>query len=235
MRFIIDPPVFETLPTVCIGVVVARGLNNRGKTKEITELLKEATAAARARYAGVNLKEHPALLCYREAFRKLGFNPNKFLSSVEALLSRVVKGGELPDINDVVNLVNAVSLKYAVPMGAHDLGSITGDIMVRYSKEGEKFTPFGQTEPEIVPAGELVYADEQEIRTRRWIWRQNERGKVTAHAQDIFFPIDGFSDGNRDSVLQAQKELSAHLERFFRVQPKQYFLEKNNYFATLDE
>ncbi|MEW6276832.1 MAG: phenylalanine--tRNA ligase beta subunit-related protein [Bacillota bacterium] len=229
MKFIIDPLVFDVLPTVCFGVVVAKGVDNHGKTAEINALLREAMAGVREKYAGVNLKEHPAFVCYREAFKKLGFNPNKFLSSVEALVSRVVKGGELPEINDVVNLVNAVSLKYTLPMGAHDLDSMAGDIMVRFSKEGEQFVPFGRTEPETVPAGELVYANEKQIRTRRWIWRQNERGKVTAESKNVFFPIDGFSDCNLDSVLRAQKELAGYLERFWGVRPEQFFLDKSNY------
>lgn len=231
MRFIIDPVVFETLPTVCVGVVVAKGVDNCGKTQEINALLREAVTEVRKKFAGVNLKEHSAFVCYRESFKKLGFNPNKFLSSVEALVSRVVKGGELPEINDVVNLVNAVSLKHTLPMGAHDLDSMTGDIMVRFSRENEQFIPFGQTEPETVPAGELVYADESQIRTRRWIWRQNERGKITAETKNIFFPIDGFSDCNLDSVLRAQKELAGYLERFWGVRPEQFFLDKSNYSA----
>lgn len=228
MRFIIDEKVFDTLPAVCFGVVVAEGADNRGKTGGINELLLEAVQSVRSRYQGVNIKEHPDLLCYREAFQKLGFNPNKFPSSVEAMVSRVVKGGELPDINDVVNLVNAVSLKYVLPMGAHDIDSIQGDIMVRYSREGELFTPFGQTEPEAVPAGELVYADDREIRTRRWVWRQNDRGKVTPACRNVFFPIDGFSNCNREAVIKAREDLSGQIRRFFGIEPRQYWLDSNN-------
>ena len=228
MKFIIDPAVFDVLPTVCIGVVVAKGIDNRGEREEINALLRAAAAGVREKNTGVNLKEHPALVCYREAFKKLGFNPNKFLSSVEALVSRVVKGGELPAINGAVNLVNAVSLKYTLPMGAHDLDSMAGDIMVRFSREGETFVPFGRTEPEAVPAGELVYADEKQIRTRRWIWRQNEKGKVTAESKNIFFPIDGFTDCNLDTIFHAQKELTADLEKFWGVRPEQFFLDQNN-------
>jgi DNA/RNA-binding domain of Phe-tRNA-synthetase-like protein len=228
VKFIIEDKVFEALPTVCFGVVVARGLDNSKQSTEILALLNEAMAGARAKYRGVNIKEHPDLLCYREAFKKIGFNPNKFLSSVEALTSRVVKGGQLPDVNSLVNLANAVSLKYTLPMGAHDLNSVTGDIAVRFSRGGEAFMPFGADEPEVMPVGEMVYADDRDIRTRRWIWRQSDRGKVTPVSANIFFPIDGFADANLEAVLQAREELSRHLEKYFKVETEQYLLDINN-------
>jgi len=34
-------------------------------------------------------KEHPDVLCYREAFQRLGINPNRFPCSVEALTARI--------------------------------------------------------------------------------------------------------------------------------------------------
>lgn len=237
MEFSIDPQVFEVLPAICIGVVVARRIDNTaresGAPLEIKALLDDAMQGARARFVGANLKEHPDIACYREAFRTLGYNPNRFPSSVEALTSRVVKGNDLPDINPVVNLVNAVSLQFALPMGAHDLDSIHGNLAVRFSGEGELFTPLGESEPEQVPAGELVYADAREIRTRRWIWRQNDRGKVTEESRNIFFPIDGFVDYNREAVLRSMEELAGRLEILFGVPTNQYLVERESHACDL--
>jgi DNA/RNA-binding domain of Phe-tRNA-synthetase-like protein len=83
-------------------------------------------------------------------------------------------------------------------------------------------------EPEAVPAGELVYADDGEIRTRRWIWRQNDRGKVTQASRNVFFPIDGFTDVNLDAVRGAMSDLSALIEKFFSVPTRRYLLDQGN-------
>ena len=88
--------------------------------------------------------------------------------------------------------------------------------------------PFGAEEPEVLPEGEMVYADDRDIRTRRWIWRQSDRGKVTPVSANIFFPIDGFTDGNIDAVLRAREELSRCLEKYFKVETGQYLLDINN-------
>lgn len=228
MRFIIDDRVFEVLVEVCFGVVVARNLDNRPTRPLIKEMLDRSITGAREKFKGCILKEHPDLLCYREAFQKLGINPSKFPSSVEALTARVVKGGSLPDINGAVNLVNAISLKYTLPMGAHDLDSVHGEMMVRFSRPGDRFTPFGHNTPETVDEGELVYADGREVRTRRWIWRQSDRGKVTENTKNIFFPIDGFVRHNRASVLAARDELAGFLDQIFQCEVATFYLDGGN-------
>ena len=52
-------------------------------------------------------------------------------------------------------------------------------------------------------------------RSRRWTWRQSERGKITEETKAILFPIDGFSDVNAAEVQAAADELAALLHRFF--------------------
>ncbi|MGC7845610.1 B3/B4 domain-containing protein [Desulforudis sp. 1088] len=228
MKFVISEKVFEALPTVCFGAVVARGVDNRGRRPEINALLDQSIVTVKDKFKDAKLKEHPDVLCYREAFQKLGLNPNKFPCSVEALTARVLKGGSLPDINPAVNLVNAISLKYTLPMGAHDLDTVHGDMHVRFSSAGDVFLPFGQNEPEILEEGELVYIDGREVRTRRWIWRQSDRGKVISESRNIFFPIDGFSDCNREAVLAARDELAGYLQRFFKCEINTFYLDIDN-------
>ena len=78
--------------------------------------------------------------------------------SIEALFTRIAKGKGMPHINPVVDLGNAISLKYTLPLGAHDLGDAGDDIQVRLSRPEDTFLPFGSTEEEAPDAGEVVYA-----------------------------------------------------------------------------
>lgn len=228
MHFIIEDKVFEILPEVCFGIVVARGIENSTKNLEILLFLEEVIKSTRLKFIAIKPKEHPDIQPYREAFRKMGINPNKFPCSVEALTARVVKGNNLPDINPAVNLVNAYSLKYTLPMGAHDLDSTSVDIEVRFSNSDDTFIPFGEKEPEIFESGELVYAAGNHIKTRKWIWRQSEFGKVTETSKNIFFPIDGFANYNYDAVISARNEMAADLEKHFKCKIEKYYLDINN-------
>ena len=209
MKFTVEKEIFEKLPNACFGIVMARGIDNSADYPEIARLLDESIEAAAQRFDGKKVKEEAEILPYREAFRALGINPNKYLCSIEALFTRIAKGKGMPHINPAVDLGNAVSLKYTLPMGAHDLGDSSEDICIRLSKPGDTFLPFGGDAEETPDIGEVVYAVGNQVRTRRWTWRQSEHGKITEASSDIFFPIDGFTDFNRNKVLAARDELQA--------------------------
>lgn len=121
----------------------------------------------------------------------------------------------MPHINPVVDLGNAFSLKYTLPMGAHDLGGSSEDICIRLAQSGDTFLPFGGEAEETPDNGEVVYAVGHQVRTRRWFWRQSEHDKITPSSTDIFFPIDGFTDFNRTQVLAARDELQTLTMQIF--------------------
>lgn len=218
MNFKVASDIFEKIPNLYIGVVVAKGVDNHREYPEIAEKLGQAVAAAQQRFADTAVKKAPEIVPYRDAFRALGLNPNRFPCSVEAMFSRISKGKDMPHINPLVDLNNAVSLEHVIPMGTHDLGRSTQDIEMRYAVEGDTFVPFGAAEAEAVPAGEAVYAVGHEVRTRRWTWRQSEHGKITEDTQYVFFPIDGFTDVNHEQVDQVRNELADILQHTFHCE-----------------
>ena len=215
MRFIVEEKVFETLPDMCVGVVVAKGADNSVENAAVAVLLDEAIALAEQRFAGKKVKEEPTIQPYREAFRALGINPNKYMCSIEALFTRIAKGKGFPCINAAVDLGNAISIGHRLPIGAHDIDSLEGGLEVRPARAGDTFVAFGETEEETPDEGEIVYASGSQVRTRRWTWRQSERGKITEETTAILYPIDGFTDVNEAEVKAAAAEFVTLLRRFF--------------------
>ena len=228
MKFSVSREVFEKLDNVCFGVIVAKGIDNTLEKSEIIEKLNQAIQDCEEKFKDTKVKELEDILYYRDAFKKLEINPNKFMSSIEAMLTRTSKGKGLPSISPIVDLGNSVSLKYMVPLGAHDIDTLNGDIEVRFSKEGDTFIPLGCEEAEILEDGELIYSAGDNVRTRRWIWRQSEQGKITNESKNIFLPIDGFTDKNYDSVISTRDELASLLKDIFSCNIKVGFIDKNN-------
>jgi len=87
MKFIVSEEVFGRLENVCFGLVVAKGINNKGINVEVAKLLDESIKFIEDKFEGKKVKEAKEILPYREAFIKLGMNPNKFMSSIEAMAS----------------------------------------------------------------------------------------------------------------------------------------------------
>jgi DNA/RNA-binding domain of Phe-tRNA-synthetase-like protein len=220
MKFEIAPEIFEKLPNMYVGVVVTHDIDNRKDYPEISQMLEHYEKLAQEKFAGVNVKERDEIIPYREAFRQLGINPNKYPCSVEALFKRLSKGKNLPNINPLVDLNNAISLKYTLPMGTHNLDNAKDNIVMRTADpEKDTFIPLGKAaeDVETPDEGEVVYAVGNEVRTRRWTWRQSDLGKITSKTQNVFFPIDGFIDVNKDQVDQAVQDLASQLEKIFKI------------------
>ena len=215
MYYQVAPEVFEKLPAACFGAVAVRGLNNTRRIEELEQLLQGNIKACEAYFADKKPKETPDILPYRQAFRTLGINPNKFLCSIEALLTRIAKGKGFPCINAAVDLGNAISIGHRLPIGAHDIDSLEGGLEVRPARAGDTFVAFGEPEEETPDEGESVYASGSQVRTRRWTWRQSERGKITEETTAILYPIDGFTDVNEAEVKAAAAEFVTLLRRFF--------------------
>ena len=208
MRFRVAPELFECFPDAFIGIVAASGVPNDAPAPAIEAELRAAEAEARERLSGVELAAHPFIARWREAFKTAGLNPGKYKSSVEALLARVRKGSALPSLAPAVDLANVVSLRYMLPVGAHDVDRLAGDLTVRRAEGGEPFHPIGGGPAETAEPGEIVYADAAEVRTRRWIWRQGDNAKVTSATHTVFFPIDGWLGLNEEGTREATRELA---------------------------
>ncbi len=228
VKFVIEQSIFEALPTLCVGVVAAKGIDNGRPYPAVEQLLDEAIAHAEERFSGKRVKEEPEILPYRAAFQALGINPNKYMCSIEALFTRIAKGKGMPHINPLVDLNNAVSLSHTLPMGTHDLGLSQEDIVLRYARPGDSFLPFGAEEEEQPEAGEVVYAVGSQVRTRRWTWRQSEHGKIDAGTRDVFFPIDGFLGFNDKEVQAAAEELERLLREHFGCETLRGFVDREH-------
>ncbi len=208
MIFSIQKELFDILPGLTIGMVVGTGLNNTLHSKEIEDFLSQVLEEMKKNFIGYKAQEHPRIKPWRTAFSKLGISESKFPSSIEAMARRILKGDPFPRINPLVDLYNSISLKYLVPMGGHDLDTIEGNIYLRFAEGWETFTPMGGGEKEIVPKGELVYRDDQEVLTRNWVWRQCEKDKATEKTKNIFIPIDVLGEVGRERADEIIEELS---------------------------
>lgn len=227
-KFEIEKEVFDRMPNGYFGVVAIKGMDNHSEISELEKELADNIKICEADFDGIKVKNAEDIVPYREAFRALGINPNRYMCSIEALLDRIAKGKGFPHINAVVDLGNAVSIKYHLPIGAHDMDSVPEALIVRPAAEGDTFIPFGSSEEENPEDGEIVYVSGTEVRTRRWTWRQSERGKITEDTTDVLFPIDGFTDINKEKVEAAAGELAELAEKYFGVKAKVGFIDKEN-------
>ena len=64
------------------------------------------------------------------------------------------------------------------------------NIFLGFAEGGERFTPMDGGDQETAEKDEVVYKDAKDVLTRRWVWRQSNKDKVTPQTKYVFMPID---------------------------------------------
>jgi len=88
--------------------------------------------------------ESAAILATRAGYKALGKDPARYRGSAEALLRRVIAGKGLPRINNVVDVINLVSVESRLPVGLYNLAQVQGDIVFRAGRAGETYKGIGK-------------------------------------------------------------------------------------------
>ncbi len=232
MRYTVDASVFDMNPNIKFGILIGKNIKNSETMTDDEGRLRDAEKRMRETFQVDQVRELPNVSFYRETMTKAGINPNKFPPSVEAMFKRILKGGNLPVINALVDVCNAVSIEQNISLGAHDLNDIHEDLEVRFSKDGDTFLPFGATEYENVDKGELVFTSGNIVQTRKWIWRQSELGKTTIYSKDIFFQLVGFDD-NKSTLNKAMEDIESLIVNRFQGSCEKYIVDFNNTYIDL--
>lgn len=209
----IDPSVLELYPHLALGVVTARGLDNRGELPAVTAALRLAERRVAETIDPATLAEHPRIAPWREAYRQFGAKPKDYPSSVENLVRRVAKGHQLPPINTLVDLYNAVSLRHLLPVGGEDLDLVAGDIeLTRAGADEPAVQLLGEAEARPPKPGEVIYRDDHGAICRRFNWKEADRTKLTAATTHAVLVIEALPPVSREELERALAELAAGIE-----------------------
>ena len=94
----------------------------------------------------------------RQAYKRLGKDPNRYRPSSEALRRRILRELPLYKVDTLVDLINLVSIRSGYSIGGFDADKIAGDSLVLgVGREGEIYHGIGRGELNI--AGLPVYRD----------------------------------------------------------------------------
>ena len=214
MRFCVDYHIFDKFPDLCLGVVIAKGMDNLGRADELWPMVSVQQVKIRANTSTETLSQIPRIASWRRAYSAFGAKPKKYKSSVESLYRMVLKGIDLRHINTVVDVYNYISIKHMVPVGGDDISRVEGDITLRFAFGGEMFRPLNSAEIEHVKEGEVIYTDSVEVLCRRWNWRECDKTKMTEKTEEAMLVVEGLPPVNREDMDKILEELGGLVERF---------------------
>lgn len=151
---------------------------------------------------------------WREAYRKVGVDPTKFRIAPESLLRRLRTKGEIPNhLHPLVLLCNSFSVKFALPIAALDAECINGNLNIRFTSGGEKYTSLSGEQTELV-AGEVSFIDEKNIaHARKWSHKQSFDSVITNKTKRAIVFIESLLPYNEnDTHLSFIEELISTIQ-----------------------
>jgi DNA/RNA-binding domain of Phe-tRNA-synthetase-like protein len=226
MIYQVAPEVFQLNPDLKFGIIIGKNIQNSATSDSDLIRIREAEDHIRQMIQPDALRSWPTISFYREIMTLAGINPNRFPVSVEAMIKRILKGSQLPAINALVDLCNAVSLEHVITLGTHDLRDIHEDLSVRFSHGDERFLPFGGDTYEPVEAGELIFTSGNNVQTRKWIWRQSELGKTTLDSTHLIFQLVGYGDDPHSPLHRSMSAIKELVAERFKGESTLYLVDK---------
>ena len=101
------------------------------------------------------------LAAWAEIFQTFGAKPKRTPCSADALRKRVLRDGAMPALDPIVDLYNAVSLRYAVPVGGENIAAYQGlpRLVVATGTEPFDTVKEGEIAGEYPSQGEVIWRD----------------------------------------------------------------------------
>ena len=205
-KFICENSFWELFPDAEIGVLVLNGVDNTEAIYDAHEEIRDDLAAANEEAVkwipAMPLSKNSVVAVWRQAFQKFKKKKGN-RASIEALLARVDKGNYVGGINPLVDIYNAASLTYALPVGGENLDAFVGNLRLTISEEGgDEFMALGDEENNPTLPGELCYLDDQGAVCRCWNWRDGQRTMLTNDTVNAFLIVESVDPSRHDDLVK---------------------------------
>ena len=197
MYFCHSPKIWQEFPQLVAGLLVVDGIHPQA---EVDSHLRRWYQKARERLSQGPESQLPEVAAWRRAYTQMGLKPTKYRSAAEALLRRFKREDDLPRLHPLVDLCNALSLAFAMPVAIFDVAHIDSYIEVRHATGDEQYLAFSGEIENPAPQ-EVIFADAtNQVHARRWTFRQSRRSIVTPETKQVLIVNEGLHESAATGV-----------------------------------
>lgn len=204
----ISEEIAKACPDLHVAVVecdVVNTVSDEQLWKEITEMETHIRTTCKLE----DINKFPPIQATRQAYKRLGKDPNRYRPSAEALRRRILRELPLYKIDTLVDIINLLSIQSGYSIGGFDAGKIDGDLVLGVGREGEIYHGIGRGELNI--AGLSVYRDNQGgVGTPT---SDEERTKIDMNTGKLLMIINGYSgkDGLQEALTYGVSLLTRYV------------------------
>jgi DNA/RNA-binding domain of Phe-tRNA-synthetase-like protein len=217
--------IWNDFPDLVPGVLAAEGLR-RGA--EIRDRVDGFTTIAESRLAEKTEAELPEIQAWRRAFSRMGLKPTQYRCASESLLRRYRKERALPSIHPLIDLCNAISMAFAIPVAVFDVAKVAGFVEVRYATGSERYASFSG-ELEHPEPREVIFADGAgRAHARRWTNRQSADSAVGDETDAVLIVAEALHESAQPDVERLVATIAEALDAGWSANPKAALLTRSS-------
>lgn len=143
MTITIDSVLKEKLPNLILGGFIVNVSVTEANT-ELLALLDTEIIKLEELHTAESIREMSTVKANKDAYRALGKDPNRYRPAAEALLRRIANGKGLYHINNVVDILNLISVKTGFSICGYNYNAIKGDVVFGIGQENEPYQGIGR-------------------------------------------------------------------------------------------
>ena len=208
MYFCHAPEIWQDFPQLVARLMVVDGIHPE---VDVEKRLEPWFEKARERLSQGSESQMPEIAAWRQAYSQMGLKPTKYRSAAEALLRRFKRENDVPRLHPLVDLCNAVSLAFALPVAVFDLDRVEQHLHVRYATGTEEYLAFSG-EIETPPPGEVIFADAaNQVHARRWTFRQSRASTIRPETAHVLLLSEGLHKTADQDVLNLMDALAENV------------------------
>jgi DNA/RNA-binding domain of Phe-tRNA-synthetase-like protein len=217
MQFSHHPDIYTRFPELAASTLFVEGIRpDVSPGDQITRF--NAMAKSRLDAAGSE-SEFAEIKAWRAVFSRMGLKPTQYRCASESLLRRFRKEGSLPQLHPLIDLCNAASIAYAIPVAALDVSKIAFPLQVRPATGDEKYLSFSN-EIENPEPGEVTFADAQgQAHARRWTHRQSGLSAVRDATSTVLIVMEAVHATAAADVQALGDALAEAIRQVWKVNP----------------
>ncbi|SCB25627.1 B3/B4 domain-containing protein [Rhizobium multihospitium] len=212
---------WSEFPELVPGVLLAEGITS---AVDVGDRIGKYHAIAADRLMQGPEGEMAEIQAWRRSFSKMGLKPTQYRCASEALLRRFRQEGSLPRLHPLVDLCNAISIAFAIPIAVFDLAKISGDLEVRHAAGNESYLTFSG-EMERPEAREVIFADGAgQAHARRWTNRQSGLSAVRNDTHSVLIVAEALHESAGSDVPKLIDAIEAELSAIWSIEARQGLL-----------
>lgn len=158
----------------------------------------------------------------------MGLKPTQYRCASESLLRRFRKEGTLPQLHPLVEVCNAISVAFAIPVAVFDVAKVTGDLEVRYADGDENYLTFSGQAEHPAP-GEVIFADgARQVHARRWTNRQSGLSAVEPATATVLIVAEAMHDTAAPDMKELIAAIASELAAIWSITPATALLSRSS-------